>query len=221
MKSVRLWYKKSSLAIYTSHLDMNRCFTRVVRRAEIPIWYTEGFNPHPYMTFLMPLPLGQVGMREPIDIKIEDDEITFKEIQNRLNAVMPQGIEIVKVSKPVNKPNEIAAAEYEIECEFVSEGEAEGFAAGVNAIVSGGVLNAEKRSKRGIKTVNLCEMIKSFTCENNANKVEIKTVLAAGNSVNLNADLLMNSLFAEFAAEPERNSIIRTKLLLENGEIFE
>lgn len=221
MKSVRLWYKKSGLAIYTSHLDMNRCFTRVVRRAEIPIWYTEGFNPHPYMTFLMPLPLGQVGMREPIDIKIEDDEITFKEIQNRLNAVMPQGIEIVKVSKPVNKPNEIAAAEYEIECEFVSEGEAEGFAAGVNAIISGGVLNAEKRSKRGIKTVNLCEMIKSFTCENNANKVAIKTVLAAGNSVNLNADLLMNSLFAEFAAEPERNSIIRTKLLLENGEIFE
>lgn len=221
MKSVRLWYKKSGLAIYTSHLDMNRCFTRVVRRAEIPIWYTEGFNPHPYMTFLMPLPLGQVGMREPIDIKIEDDEITFKEIQNRLNAVMPQGIEIVKVSKPVNKPNEIAAAEYEIECEFVSEGEAEGFAAGVNAIISGGVLNAEKRSKRGIKTVNLCEMIKSFTCENSANKVAIKTVLAAGNSVNLNADLLMNSLFAEFAAEPERNSIIRTKLLLENGEIFE
>lgn len=221
MKSVRLWYKKSGLAIYTSHLDMNRCFTRVVRRAEIPIWYTEGFNPHPYMTFLMPLPLGQVGMREPIDIKIEDDEMTFKEIQSRLNAVMPQGIEIVKVSKPVNKPNEIAAAEYEIECEFVSQGEAEGFAAGVDAIISGGVLNAEKRSKRGIKTVNLCEMVKSFECENNENTVSIKTVLAAGNSVNLNADLLMNSLFAEFAAEPERNSIIRTKLLLENGEIFE
>lgn len=221
MKSVRLWYKKSGLAIYTSHLDMNRCFTRVVRRAEIPIWYTEGFNPHPYMTFLMPLPLGQVGMREPIDIKIEDDEMTFKEIQSRLNSVMPQGIEIVKVSKPVNKPNEIAAAEYEIECEFVSEGEAEGFAAGANAIISGGVLNAEKRSKRGIKTVNLCEMVKSFECENSANKVLVKTVLAAGNSVNLNADLLMNSLFAEFAAEPERNSIIRTKLLLENGEIFE
>lgn len=221
MKSVRIWYKKSDLAIYTSHLDMNRCFTRVVRRAEIPIWYTEGFNPHPYMTFLMPLPLGQVGMREPIDIKIEDDEITFKEIQNRLNAVMPQGIEIVKVSKPVNKPNEIAAAEYEIECVFETEGEAEGFAAGANAIISGGVLNAEKRSKRGIKTVNLCEMVKSFECENEADKVMIKTVLAAGNSVNLNADLLMNSLFGEFAAEPERNSIIRTKLLLENGEIFE
>lgn len=221
MKSVRLWYKKSGLAIYTSHLDMNRCFTRVVRRAEIPIWYTEGFNPHPYMTFLMPLPLGQVGMREPIDIKIEDDDMTFKEIQSRLNAVMPQGIEIVKVSKPVNKPNEIAAAEYEIECEFASEGEAEGFAAGANAIISGGVLNAEKRSKRGIKTVNLCEMVKSFECENSANRVSVKTVLAAGNSVNLNADLLMNSLFGEFAAEPERNSIIRTKLLLENGEIFE
>lgn len=221
MKSVRIWYKKSGLAIYTSHLDMNRCFTRLVTRAKIPIWYTEGFNPHPYMTFLMPLPLGQVGMREPIDIKIEDDEMTFGELQKKLNAVMPEGLEIVKVSKPVNKPNEIAAGEYEIETVFLTDGEAEGFAAGVNAIMESGVLNAEKRTKKGIKTVNLCEMVRNFECEAKGNTVYTKAVLAAGNTVNLNADLLMNSLFAEFAAEPERNFIIRTKLLTENGSVFE
>ena len=47
MKSVRIWFEKRGLAIYTSHLDMNRCLTRAVRRANIPLWYTEGFNPHP------------------------------------------------------------------------------------------------------------------------------------------------------------------------------
>lgn len=220
MKSVRLWYKKDGLAIYTSHLDMNRCFTRAVRRAEIPLWYTEGFNPHPYMTFLMPLPLGQVGMREPLDIRIEG-EITFGEIRKRLNAVMPEGLEIVDVSKPECKPNEIAAAEYEIDAEFLTDGEASGFAAGAKSIIDSGVLNAEKRSKKGIKTVNLCELIRSFEIESDDRNVHIKTVLAAGNSVNLNAELLLNSLLSQFAAETESISIVRTKLLREDLSIFE
>lgn len=220
MKSVRLWYKKDGLAIYTSHLDMNRCFTRAVRRAEIPLWYTEGFNPHPYMTFLMPLPLGQVGMREPIDIRIEGD-ISFKEIRQKLNAVMPEGLEIVDVSKPECKPNEIAAAEYEIIAGFADAGEAEGFAAGAKSIIDSGVLNAEKRSKKGIKTVNLCEMIRSFEIEAAETNIHIITVLAAGNTVNLNAELLLSALLSQFAAETESLTIVRTKLLKEDLSIFE
>ncbi len=220
MKSVRLWFKKDGLAVYISHLDMNRCMTRAVRRANIPLWYTEGFNPHPYMTFLMPLPLGQSGMREPLDIRIEE-ELSFKEIKNKLNAVMPEGIEIVDVAKPVNKPNEIAAAEYEIDVEFTTQGEAEGFAAGAASIIEGGALNAEKRSKRGIKTVNLCELIRSFEICSDDNYVRVKTVLAAGNSVNLNAELLMTALYGEFSAQPEKTGIVRTKLLREDLSIFE
>lgn len=220
MKSVRLWFKKDGLAVYISHLDMNRCMTRAVRRAEIPLWYTEGFNPHPYMTFLMPLPLGQVGMREPLDIRIEG-EITFGEIKKRLNAVMPEGIEIVDVAKPECKPNAIAAAEYEIVAEFASEGEAEGFAAGAKSVIDGGVLNAEKRSKKGIKTVNICELVRSFNAETDGKNVCIKTVLAAGNTVNLNAELLLNSLLLQFAAQAENVTIVRTKLLQEDLSIFE
>ena len=220
MKSVRLWFKKDGLAVYISHLDMNRCMTRAVRRAEIPLWYTEGFNPHPYMTFLMPLPLGQVGMREPLDIRIEG-EISFGEIKKRLNSVMPEGIEIVDVAKPECKPNAIAAAEYEIVAEFGNEGEAQGFASGVVSVIEGGILNAEKRSKRGIKTVNLCEMVRKFEAEAKGNEVFIKTILAAGNTVNLNADLLLNALLSQFGAETENTVIVRTRLLQEDLSIFE
>lgn len=220
MKSVRLWFKKDGLAVYTSHLDMNRCMTRAVRRAQIPLWYTEGFNPHPYMTFLMPLPLGQAGLREPLDIRIEDD-MSFKEIKNRLNAVMPEGIEIVDVAKPECKPNEIAAAEYEADVIFENEDEAAVFAAGAAQIIASGVLNAEKRSKKGIKTVNLCEMVRSFEIKANGNKASVKAVLAAGNSVNLNAELLLNALNEALTAKPEKTVIVRTGLLREDLSIFE
>ncbi len=220
MKPVRIWFEKSGLAVYTSHLDMNRCFTRAVRRANIPLWYTEGFNPHPYITFLLPLPLGQEGKREPLDIRIEDDTLSFEEITGRLNAVMPEGIRILDSREPKCKSNEIAAAKYEITTCFSSHGEAEGFACGAADIIKSGTLNAEKKSKRGIKTVNLCEMIRKFECEVRDSTVYIETVLAAGSSVNLNAELLMNTLFAEFAAEPEQNVISRTLLLRENLEEF-
>ena len=106
MNSVRMWYEKSGLAVYTSHLDMNRCFTRAVRRADIPLWYTEGFNPHPYMTFLLPLPLGQAGVREPVDIRTES-EISNEEILSRMNSVLPEGLRIVDVTEPVDKVNTI------------------------------------------------------------------------------------------------------------------
>lgn len=221
MKSVRIWFKKDGLAVYISHLDMNRCMTRAVRRAEIPLWYTEGFNPHPYMTFLMPLPLGQSGMREPLDIKIEQDDITFKQIKERLNAVVPEGIEIVDVCKPEMKSNEIAAAEYRVITEFSSQGEAEAFAAASADVIRGGTLNAEKRSKKGTKTVNLCDFIRSYEAEANGKEIVVKTVLASGNTVNLNADLLMNALFAEFNAQPLKNEIIRTKLLTNDLALFE
>ncbi len=220
MKSVRLWFKKDGLAVYISHLDMNRCMTRAVRRAEIPLWYTEGFNPHPYMTFLMPLPLGQSGMREPLDIRIEGD-MSFKEIRSRLNAVMPEGIEIVDVLKPEHKPNEIAAAEYEIDAYFETSEQAKAFCTSAASIIGGGVLNAEKRSKRGIKTVNLCELVRSFEAEACENKVRVKTVLAAGNTVNLNAELLMTALYTELSADPEKTDIVRTHLLREDLSIFE
>lgn len=220
MKSVRLWFKKDGLAVYISHLDMNRCMTRAVRRADIPLWYTEGFNPHPYMTFLMPLPLGQTGMREPLDIRIEG-EMSFGEIKKRLNSVMPEGIEIVDVAKPENKPNEIAAAEYEIDVWFENEDEAKSFSEGAGKIIEGGILNAEKRSKKGIKTVNLCELVRSFEISSKENKTFVKTVLAAGNTVNLNAELLINALLSELSAEDKDRNIVRTKLLREDLSIFE
>ena len=100
-------------------------------------------------------------------------------------------------------------------------GEAEGFAAGAQSIIDGGELNAEKRSKKGIRTVNLCEMVRSFDARADGNCAFIKTVLAAGNTVNLNADLLIASLLSEFAAQTEKTSIVRTRLLREDLSDFE
>ena len=84
MRLVRIWFSKQGRIKYVSHLDIMRCMTRAVRRADIPLWYTEGFNPHPYLNFLQPMPLGVEGLNEPLDIRIEG-EISDKEIMDKYN----------------------------------------------------------------------------------------------------------------------------------------
>ena len=58
MKSTRIWFHKFGTAKYISHLDLNRCVARAFHKAKLPMWYTEGFNPHAFVTFALPLSLG-------------------------------------------------------------------------------------------------------------------------------------------------------------------
>ena len=219
MKNVRLWYKKQGTAKYASHLDLVRCFSRAVRRAGIPIWYTEGFNPKPYMTFALPLSLGQQGLREPLDIRIVD-EMSPDDIAERLNDALPEGLSIVGAGESVMEPKEIAFALYSVELEFSSEDEAAHFAGEAEKIISGGELNAQKKSKKGIKTVNLCEMIEDFSVSQNADICKISMTVAAGNTLNLNAELLIDTLEAAAGDEDYVRSIVREKLLTKDMTEF-
>lgn len=219
MKPVRVWFKKTGLAVYISHLDMNRCLQRAVIRAKTPLWYTEGFNPKPYLNFLNPLALGQEGLREPLDIRIEGD-ITNEEIKEKLAAVMPQGIEILEVTEPVMKTAQITLAAYSVAVTFETEGEAVGFGAFAEHCLAGGELMAEKKSKRGTKTVNLCEMIVRFAPTVQGNTVLFDALLPTGSALSLNPDLVLSALETEVGAEPVTRRITRTGLFTAEQEAF-
>ena len=65
MQNIRIFFEKRGRVKYISHLDLMRAMSRAVRRAALPIWYTEGFNPKPYLSFPLPLPLGQEACARP------------------------------------------------------------------------------------------------------------------------------------------------------------
>lgn len=196
MRAVRLWIKKEGRAKYISHLDMNRCFTRAVRRAKLNLWYTEGFNPHPYLCFLTPLSLGQESDGEPLDIRIEDD-MTDSEIMKRMNDVLPEGISVVRVHEALSKASEIAYASYILRLEFPSEESAKAFAEQAKSLVDGGELYAEKLGKQGrkkvTKQVSVCEKMHSFSVQCSGDTVQMNVVLNVGNDM-LNPTLLIDAL---------------------------
>lgn len=218
MFEVRLWLSKQGRIKYVSHLDMFRLMQRAVRRAEIPLWYTEGFNPHPYISFLLALSLGTEGLREPVDIRIVDD-MTPDEIKNRLNGAMPEGLKIEAVTIPVYKPAAIAFGSYRV---YYGDGvtESELFDA-----LTCGELTCEKSGKKGnkkiIKTVNVSEHIKSFEIRTEDGKTVLDVVLPAGSVFNLNPQQLTSAVSARLGRDITAQRVIRLGLLTDELKPFE
>ena len=223
MRCVRIRFTKTGRMIYVSHLDVNRLMARAVRRAELPMWYTEGFNPHPYIAFALPLSLGQSSECEYMDIRIESD-MTNDEVKEKLSAVMPEGVRILDAFDPVHAINEICAAEYEVKLIFKNEDEAKTFCEKSEEILNGAELLAEKRGKQGrrkvVKQVNLIEQIFGKTLEYSENTVIMNITVAAGSSVNLNPALLAETLEKQAEIFSELQQIERKNLLIADGKSF-
>lgn len=88
------FYKKDDM-VFISHLDLIRVFERAIRRAQLPVSYTQGFNPHPIMAFATALGIGTASDGEYIDIQL-DENIDGESFKNRLNKVLPEGLKIIK-----------------------------------------------------------------------------------------------------------------------------
>ncbi len=223
MQEIRIYFSKTGTAKYISHLDLMRTVSRALTRAGIPLWYTEGFNPHPFLTFALPLSLGIESYCESFDIRIVGD-ISNNEIKDRLNATLPEGIVITDVSSVFAKCNDIAFAEYETIFEFDENGISDSFLNEIKTLLDADELITTKKAKqKGRKIdveVNLKEFIKDYSLLSDENNVLLKITLAAGNSKNLNPTVLFDRLTRDIIRKPDLIRIKKLRLLTENGEVF-
>lgn len=211
MYEVRLWLSKQGRIKFVSHLDMFRTLQRAVRRAEIPLWYTEGFNPHPYISFLLALSLTVEGLREPVDIRIVE-EIGNDEIKRRLNAVFPEGLRVEAVTAPVHKPAEIAFGDYAVTLDKAEITEAE-----LTAALESGALVCEKTGKKNgrkvTKTVGVSEHIKRWSLEETPEKLLLRVTLPAGSTFNLNPLQLLEGVSGYLGKTVTAENAVRERLL--------
>ncbi len=90
---VRLGFKVGEPGRFISHLDILRMMERAIRRARLPIAYSEGFSPKPKMVFASALPVGITSDAEYVDLKMER-EITAAEVVGALNQELPSGFRV-------------------------------------------------------------------------------------------------------------------------------
>ncbi len=217
MIRVRATFEKCGRAKYISHLDLNRCMLRTFRRSRLPIWYTEGFNPHPYYSFALALSLGFESSCEILDFNLNED-IPFDEIRDKLNAVMPEGMRIVKVAEQKQKITAIAKAEYSFS--LVSDETEELFAAVQELIASPEIL-IEKKTKKGLKTVDIKPDMEILTCNKAENSIDISMYLPAGTQTNYNPTLFIEALKKTTEIPFETKNIRRTAILCADNTVFE
>lgn len=110
---IHIVYEKVGRAKYISHLDMDRCLTRALKRCHLPVWYTEGFNKRMYVSLTVPLSLGFESRYEVLELKLMED-MPLDEVVSRLNAVMPEGIRMLRACLPLHKPGAITDVSYEV-----------------------------------------------------------------------------------------------------------
>jgi radical SAM-linked protein len=95
---VRIRFRKGGELRLVGHHDLMRCFERMLRRAQLPFHSTEGFNPKPRLVFALSLGLGIVGRQEVVELEL-DEELPPEQIQSRLAAQAPAGLEILHVQR--------------------------------------------------------------------------------------------------------------------------
>ncbi len=205
---VRIFFKKFDRAVYISHLDLYRTFQRAFKRSKLPVWETEGFNKHIYLNFVLPLSLGVTGLSEPLDTKF-DEELDFSEIKARLDKALPEGLQILKVDKPVMKATLIKSAEYEI----VSDVDVAAFREFLSHET---ILTEKKTKKKGITEIDLKPLIhKSEVTEE-----KITLVLPAGTELTINPMLVFEAYKRIMDKKYTKLEITRTKIFTENNALF-
>lgn len=194
---IRVKFTKYGALKFIGHLDIMRYFQKAIRRADIPIVFTEGFSPHMVMSFASPLGLGLESEGEYMDIEIRES-ISTEEGIRRLNAVMVEGIQVtdfrqIPDAKASNAMALVAAADYRVAfregyeptipwTEFFAE------------FLSKDSIPVTKKTKKGETELDIRPLI--FESRLEENSVFLK--LSSGSAANLKPELVMEA-FAAFA----------------------
>lgn len=199
-------FTKEAPVRFVSHLDVLRLFQRAFRRAKLPLAYSQGFNPHPLVSFATALSVGYTSRGEYLDVTLTED-MSPNDFSEKVNAVLPDGIRIVEVfdlgESRKSLTGAMRTAEYSVKINF-SESVAENLLAEKLEDLLSGEIIVMKKTKGGIKPTDIRPMVLSADiAESNGTTAELilKGVLSAEGG--LNPDLLLGQLYERLGVSGE------------------
>lgn len=167
-------FEKGAPLRYIGHLDLMRTVQRALRRSNLPVKYSNGFNPHIRLSFAAPLSVGVIGLRELMEVPVEDG-LTEEQFVTRMNDVLPSCLQI-RFCRSV--PDEfpalmslVAGADYRIT--FAKTEEGQKAASGFAAFMALDSYVAQRRTKSG---ENPCD-IRPFVIEGTITETDTDYVI--------------------------------------------
>ena len=194
---------------FISHLDMQRFFQRALNRTGLPIAYTQGFNPHPVLSFGSALALGWTSEYEIIDIKLAVP-MGRKRTEEAMRQALPEDLPVIEV-KLVDDRHPAPMAQVKMaDYRVTVEGEdAEKILAQIPAFMESESVLEMKKTKSGEKEINIRPLVLSM--EKMENGFACRLMLTE--KENLKADLLARSLAKMAGLEDVQMRVHRSCLL--------
>lgn len=209
--TVRVHFSKTGYAKFISHLDLQRTVMRIMRRAGLPLWLTQGFNPHPYVNFCSPLSIGIEGEHELMDFKVSEI-LPFEEIKTRLSENMPTGFEIIDVYRADREYKEVCFATYRLE---LGVGEDK-----IREFIARPEIKVVKKTKKSEKEIDLKEFADFSDIIGTEKGATLTVTLPNSQELSINPHLFINAL-TEYAGCPEASyRTVRTGFLDRNKRPF-
>ena len=188
---------------------------RIVRRAELPIEYSKGFNPHMAISIAQPLSVGMYSTGDYMDVVLTEDMSEIY-VKDKFNDNVPSGVKILEVCRV--KPREdrkipqamalIDAAKYIINIKYDStsalKDEME------RLLKQEQWVTIKKSKKTGEKEVNIKPMLKEFKYNTTPEGLKIDTIVSCGSKENLSAELLSNYII-DFTSNAKKDAFVDIK----------
>jgi radical SAM-linked protein len=191
--TVRIKFSKLGGLQYISHLDLVRTMHKIIVRAKLPLWYTEGFNPKPKMVFAAPLSIGTESKTEFMDLRLTE-RVPEREIMERLNENLTDEMRVTEVYYPETKLTELKWFSYTVvinSAKLSSETALE-----CERALNAECVEIEKKTKPGEpkKLVNIAPLIKSAAAVYSNGEIRLSLVLSADQSQFLNPEYAVSAL---------------------------
>lgn len=189
MDKLRLRFAKTGRAVYTSHLDVMRTMQRSFLRAGIPLKYSEGFNPHPQISVLLPMSLGTSSVCELMDFRVAE-KLPGNAVQ-LLNRALPEGIQALEIYESDNKPVLLKWLQVEGRLEYDSA--ADKVSEAMSELFSRENLIVVRKTKRGEKETDIRPAINQISLRQDGEEVRLSAVISAQEPT-LNPQLLISAI---------------------------
>ena len=189
--TLRVKFRKTGSLQYISHLDLVRTMNKIIVRAKLPLWYTEGFNPKPKMAFAAPLSIGTESLCEYMDLRLTE-RMDPEEALRRLNVNMTSEMQAIEAYYPETKFTDLKWLSYTILIK--TDGADAALAKRCEEIILGDRLEVLKNTKSGEATVDIRPLIRSAEAVLEGECIRLSCVLSADPSSFLNPEYVIKAL---------------------------
>ena len=222
MPVYRVAYHKGGEIRFISHLDLVRTLERAIRRAGLKMAFSQGFNPHPRLSFGPALAVGTISEREFFDLELTE-ALPPTEVHTRLTAQLPSGLDILEVGEiSAQAPSlnqRINCATYRVRTVFTEEFPVDRLVRSLDRIMASSEVLIRRVTPKGNKEKNIRPGIYDLRGRLEGHEVVLEMALQTGSEGSVRPEDVVQGLisYCGFPVNPVHLDIRRTGLFNRDG----